>query len=177
MALTERAGVEPTVLIEVERLQDAAAVDRIVAQAFGPGRYVKTAERLREGSQPIAALSFVAREAGEVVGTVRLWPVEVLGEKIAFLGPIAVDAGRRSEGLGHQLVERACEAAKALGWPAILLVGDEPYFGRFGFVRTKVTLPGPVDPRRVLLRDLSGGAFASLIDAAGGASVRTAAAV
>ena len=176
MTLSERAGVEPSVLIEVERPGDAAAVDALVAQAFGPGRYVKTAERLREGSKPIAALSFVAREAGELVGTVRLWPVEILGVKLAFLGPIAVDAGRRREGLGAQLVERACAEAEALGWPAVLLVGDEPYFGRFGFTRAKVALPGPVDPRRVLLRDLAGGSLSSLIAAAGAAAVQKAAA-
>lgn len=172
MALTQRAGEEPSLLIEVERPGDAAAVDALVDQAFGPGRFVKTAERLREGSQPIAELSFVARLDGEVVGTVRLWPVEVAGVKLAFLGPIAVDRTRRSEGLGALLVERACAAADAEGWPAVLLVGDEPYFGRFGFKRVKVALPGPVDPRRVLLRDLAGGSLAAAIETAGGAEVR-----
>jgi predicted N-acetyltransferase YhbS len=174
LALSEQhAGAEPHVLIELERPADAAAVEALVAQAFGPGRFAKTAERLREGSRPIADLSFVAREAGEVVGTVRLWPVEVLGARIAFLGPIAVDAGRRSEGLGALLVEQACEAAKAQGWAGVLLVGDEPYFGRFGFRRAKVELPGPVNPARVLLRDLDGG-ISALIDAAGGAAVQKA---
>jgi predicted N-acetyltransferase YhbS len=173
VALTQRAGVEPSLLIEVERPEDAQAVDKLVDQAFGPGRFVKTAERLREGSQPIAGLSFVARLDGEVIGTVRLWPVEIAGVRAAFLGPIAVDRSRRSEGLGALLVERACAAAEAGAWPAVLLVGDEPYFGRFGFKRVKVALPGPVDPRRVLLRELTPGALLPLIDA-GGAEVRRA---
>jgi predicted N-acetyltransferase YhbS len=173
MALTQRAGVEPTLLIEMERPGDASAVDALVDQAFGPGRFVKTAERLREGSQPIAELSFVARLDGEVVGTVRLWPVEVAGVKLAFLGPIAIDRTRRSEGLGALLVERACAAAEELGWAGVLLVGDEPYFGRFGFKRIKVALPGPVDARRVLLRELQPGAVLPHLEA-GGAQVRRA---
>lgn len=167
MALTQRAGVEPTLLIELERPEDASAVDVLVDQAFGPGRFVKTAERLREGSQPIAELSFVARLDGEVVGTVRLWPVEVCGVKLAFLGPIAVDRTRRSEGLGALLVERACEAAVAEGWPAVLLVGDEPYFGRFGFKRARIALPGPVNPARVLLLELVAGAVFPRLEPAG----------
>jgi predicted N-acetyltransferase YhbS len=139
-------------VIELETPFDRAAADALVEAAFGPGRYAKTAERLREHSTPLADCSFVAREGGQVVGTVRLWPVVVGKTPVTFLGPIAVDGGRRREGLGAQLVERACEAAQAAGWPAVLLVGDVPYFGRFGFVRAKVSLPGPVDPRRLLIR-------------------------
>jgi predicted N-acetyltransferase YhbS len=172
MALAETVGDEPLVLIDVEQPADAAAVDALVAQAFGPGRYAKTAERLREGSKPIAGLSFVAREDGAVRGTVRLWPVEAAGVRLAFLGPIAVELGHRSEGLGAALVERACAAAKAKGWAGVLLVGDEPYFGRFGFKRANIVLPGPVDPARVLLLDLDPAATAPL--AAGPAAVRIA---
>lgn len=176
MAIAQTVGEEPAFLIDVEQPADAAAVEALVDQAFGPGRFAKTAERLREGSTPIPGLCFVVREAGLVAGTVRLWPVEAAGVRLAFLGPIAVDAGRRSDGLGAALVERACAAAKAAGWAGVLLVGDEPYFGRFGFKRVKVALPGPVDPRRVLLRDLAGGSLASFIESAGGAAVRKAAA-
>jgi predicted N-acetyltransferase YhbS len=172
VALTETVGDEPLFLIDTERPADAAAVDAIVAQAFGPGRYAKTAERLREGSRPIAGLSFVAREDGAVVGTVRLWPVEAAGVRLAFLGPIAVEAGHRREGLGAALIERACAEAKALGWAGVLLVGDQPYFGRFGFRRANVVLPGPVDPARVLLLALDQDATAPL--AAEPAAVRIA---
>ena len=115
---------------------------------------MKTAERLREGSTPVAG--FVAREDGRVVGSVRLWPVAIGGAPAAFLGPIAVDAAHRKGGLGAQLVEACLAAAHGLGLASVLLVGDEPYFGRFGFVRADVTLPGPVDPRRVLVKVLAG---------------------
>jgi len=142
--------------IDLETPFDRAAVDAIVAAAFGPGRFAKTAERLREGSEALADCSFVAREDGKVVGTVRLWPVVVGETPLAFLGPIAVEGGRRREGLGAQLVERACAAAEATGLPGVLLVGDTPYFGRFGFVRADVRLPGPVDARRVLLKMFGG---------------------
>jgi predicted N-acetyltransferase YhbS len=172
VALTETVGEEPLFQIDIEQPADAAAVDAIVAQAFGPGRYAKTAERLREGSRPIAGLSFTAREDGSVVGTVRLWPVEVSGVRLAFLGPIAVEAGHRREGLGAALIERACAEAKAKGWAGVLLVGDEPYFGRFGFRRARLVLPGPVNPARVLLLELDPAATAAL--AAGPAAVQTA---
>jgi len=143
------------VVIAPEAEGDRFAVEAVVAAAFGPGRLAKTAERLREGSQPVAGV--VARHGGRVVGSVRLWPIAVGGTPAAFLGPIAVDAAWRKGGLGARLVEAACEAAMRLGLPAILLVGDTPYFGRFGFVRAEgVTLPGPVDPRRVLIKVLSG---------------------
>lgn len=145
-----------SVTIDLETPFDRAAVDAIVDAAFGPGRFAKTAERLREGSQPLADCTFVAREAGKVVGTVRLWPVVIDETAVAFLGPIAVQGGRRREGLGAQLVERACAAAEAAGLPGVLLVGDTPYFGRFGFVKADVRLPGPVDPRRVLLKMFGG---------------------
>jgi predicted N-acetyltransferase YhbS len=169
VAIAQTVGVEPPFLIDVEQLADAAAVEALVDQAFGPGRFAKTAERLREGSAPIAGLCFVVREAGLVVGTVRLWPVEAAGVRLAFLGPIAVDASRRSDGLGAALVETACAAAEAAGWPGVLLVGDEPYFGRFGFKRAKIALPGPVNPARVLLLELEAGAVFPKLEPAGAA--------
>ena len=166
MANAQTVGVQPEFLIEVEQAADAAAVELLIAQAFGPGRYAKTAERLREGSEPIAGLCFVVREAGEVAGAVRLWPVEAAGVRLAFLGPIAVHASRRSDGLGAALVERACAAARAGGWPGVLLVGDEPYFGRFGFKRVSLALPGPVNPSRVLLLEFEAGAVFPKLGAA-----------
>ncbi len=137
-------------VIDNETPADAARVGELVEAAFGPGRYAKTAERLREHNTPIAAMSFVAREGGRLIGSVRLWPVSVGETRAAFLGPIAVDAEGRKRGVGAQLVEHALSAAREGGMPAVLLVGDEPYFGRFGFKRAKVSMPGPVDARRVL---------------------------
>ncbi|WP_443750585.1 GNAT family N-acetyltransferase [Asticcacaulis solisilvae] len=124
-------------------------------RAFGPGRYVKTAERLREGAVPYRDMSFVAQKNGRLAGSVRLWPIVVktdeTSETIAFLGPIVVEPEFRSLGLGKQLIRRALEAAARSGLRAVALVGDATYFGELGFARADLTLPGPVDPRRVLI--------------------------
>lgn len=135
--------------IETEAPSDVAAVTAVVDRAFGPGRFAKTAERLREGATPLVAL--VAREGETVIGTVRLWPVTIGGRPAAFLGPIAVEADLRSGGVGAALVEAGLAAARDLALDGVLLVGDRPYFGRFGFeVAADVRLPGPADPCRVL---------------------------
>jgi predicted N-acetyltransferase YhbS len=142
-----------------ERPADAPAVDRLIARAFGPGRYAKAAERLREGNAPLLDLSFVAREAGAVVGCVRMWPVRIGDTPAVLLGPFAVDEACRGQGLGAALIERACAAAKTAGHALILLVGDQPYFGPLGFIRSgALRLPGPVDQRRVLVLALKPGA-------------------
>ena len=135
--------------IEAETPADATGVDALVMAAFGPGRFAMTAERLREGSQPGAG--FVVKRDGEVVGSVRLWPVVVGDTPALLLGPIAVDAGRRSDGLGAELVQACVDQARTLDVGGVLLVGDAAYFERFGFVPApEAILPGPVDRRRVL---------------------------
>ncbi len=143
-----------------ERPADQAGIDALVARAFGPGRLAKTAERLREGNRPIMDLSFVAEQDGQLVGCVRLWPIQIGDARLVFLGPFAVDASQRSLGLGARLIHAACEAAAKAGEDAVLLVGDLAYFSKFGFEAVdpaKVTLPGPVDTRRVLIKPLVGG--------------------
>jgi predicted N-acetyltransferase YhbS len=152
MPAAQMSEPETDISIELETLADADAVLAIVASAFGPGRFTKISERLREDNTPLPGLSFVARRDGAVVGTVRLWPVRIGETPVAFLGPLAVDRTQRSEGVGALLVEQACAAAQAQGWAAVLLVGDAPYFGKFGFERAHVEMPGPVDPRRVLIK-------------------------
>jgi len=148
-----------TPLIRNEEPKDADAIAALVERAFGPGRYAKAAERLREGNTPQAKLSFVAQADGRIVGSVRLWPIKVGGQPVTFLGPIAVDADQRGDGLGRQLVERACEAAREAGCHVVLLVGDMAWFAQSGFqVAPKVTMPGPVDARRVLVKELVPGA-------------------
>ena len=133
---------------EIEAPADAAAIDALVLAAFGPGRFAKTAERLRERAR--VAIGFVAREDGRVIGSVRLWAITVDGEPALFLGPIAVSAASRRAGLGADLVQACVDHAGAEG---ILLIGDLPYFGRFGFQPAPhVRLPGPVDQARVLWR-------------------------
>jgi predicted N-acetyltransferase YhbS len=148
-----------------ERPCDAAAVGALIEAAFGPGRYAKAAERLREHNQRLADLSFTAHADGVLVGSVRLWPIRVGARRVVFLGPIAVDPAWRGRGLGAALVRKACDAAKAAGWDLVFLVGDQPFFGPLGFSMVpqgKIVMPGPVDPRRMLARPLVPGAEAGL---------------
>ena len=136
-------------LIQPETAHHGHAVDALVEAAFGPGRYAKTAERLREGSRPAAG--FVVESLGRVTGAVRLWPIQIGETPALFLGPIAVDAGRRGDGQGAALVQACLDHARANSASGVLLVGDFPYFQRFGFVAAPdAVLPGPVDRRRVL---------------------------
>lgn len=142
----------------------AALVEALIDRAFGPGRFVKVSERVREVAEFAPELSAVAFEDGRLLGVARMWRIAVGGQPLTFLGPLAVEAGDRKAGLGGLLVERACEAARAAGEPAVLLVGDLPYFGRFGFeVAEGVGMPAPVDPRRVLVRRFTDAAVAGVV--------------
>lgn len=134
--------------VRAETPADAAAVEALVLAAFGPGRFAKTAERLRE--RAAMAAGFVAQDGGRIIGSVRLWSITIGETPSLFLGPIAVAADSRKAGLGADLV-RACVAhARDHAALGLLLVGDAPYFGRFGFREAAdVILPGPVDRRRV----------------------------
>ncbi len=149
--------------IAPESPNDEPAVMALIDRAFGPGRYAKAAERLREGNRPLRDISFAARSGGEIVGCVRMWPIRIGQTPAVLLGPFAVDDAWRSLGLGAALIRRACRAAAA-GHAVVLLVGDEPYYGPLGFSRgpAGVQLPGPVDPARVLIRELVSGAAAGL---------------
>ena len=156
-----QAGSDP-VWVEAERPGDIDARERLLDRAFGPARFGKTCERLRAQRLPAAGLSLVARAhevglgGGEVVGsdvvgqalvgTVRLWHVDAGGVPALMLGPLAVDARVRKAGLGARLMEEAIDRAAALGHGAIILVGDAPYYARFGFSRAPVVdlrMPGP----------------------------------
>ena len=142
-------------VIAPEAPDEAAAVMALVERAFGPGRYAKSAERLREGNHFLPRLSFVAREGGVLVGTVRLWPVRIGEAPALLLGPIAVDEAARRRGVGLMLAERACAAADAAGHGLIVLVGDLGFFEKTGFQRLepgRIRFPGPADERRVLVR-------------------------
>ena len=143
--------------LRAEGAADAPAVEALDDRAFGPGRFTKVSERVREFAQFRRDLSFCAWRGEELVGTVRQWLVQVGGQEVVFLGPLAVDEDERKHGLGARLVERACQAAAEAGYSAVLLVGDAPYFQRLGFVQAPdVVMPGPVDQRRVLVRALTG---------------------
>jgi predicted N-acetyltransferase YhbS len=145
----------PALTLKPEQPQDAAAVEALLDHAFGPGRFVKVSERVRERAEFAPELSLCAWEDGKLLGVVRMWRVRVGDQPVVFLGPLAVDAGQRKAGLGGLLVVRALHAAEAAGEACVLLVGDAPYFGRFGFdaaLAEDVRLPGPVDQRRVLAK-------------------------
>jgi predicted N-acetyltransferase YhbS len=144
-----------------EQPQDAAAVDALIERAFGPGRLVKTAERLREHNRPAPGLSFVAWSDGRRVGCVRQWPILIGRTPALLLGPFAVENDWRGRGLGSDLIRKACDAALEAGHDLILLVGDASFFAKLSFEAIppgQVVLPGPVDPRRVLWRALTPGA-------------------
>jgi predicted N-acetyltransferase YhbS len=152
-------------VISPERTRDAPLVEGLIDRAFGPGRYAKAAERLREGARPLLSLSFVAWRGGEAVGCVRLWSVRIGETPALLLGPIAVEAPWRRGGLGADLVRRVVAEATAQGAELIILVGDEPFFGPLGFSATPaqdVRMPGPVDQRRVMARALVPGAARDL---------------
>lgn len=143
-----------------ERSADRRAVDALIDSAFGPGRYAKTAERLREGNSPRLDLSVCAWSGDRLAGAVRQWPIRIGGEPAIFFGPIAVTPEFRRGGLGHALAARACERATAAGEPLVLLVGPQAFFAPLGFrpAGAGVLMPGPIDPARLLWRALRPGA-------------------
>jgi predicted N-acetyltransferase YhbS len=148
-----------------ETPDDAVPIDRLHERTFGPGRYARTAYRIREGVTHDFALSFTARIGTLLVGSVRLSPVTIGATKALLLGPLTVEPPFRGRGIAKALVARALEEAKAKGNSLVLLVGDEPYYGPLGFARIKkgqVTMPGPVDPARLLVAELVPGAFANV---------------
>jgi predicted N-acetyltransferase YhbS len=145
--------------IRVETPADAPSIAALTEAGFGPGRFAKSAYRLREGVAPVEGLGFVAIEKAVLRGSVRFWPILVGGAPALLLGPLAVQADQRGRGIGISLMKRGIEAAKERNFPAILLVGDEPYYSRVGFTRLppgQVRFPGPVDPQRLLGLSLTG---------------------
>jgi predicted N-acetyltransferase YhbS len=143
---------------------DIPARERLLDRCFGPGRHRKTCEILRRGGQPAAGLAFSLSDGGALVGTLRCWPI-VAGSAGAalLLGPVAVDPQRQGEGLGALMMRHGLAEAARLGHAAVLLVGDAPYYGRFGFRRDltrRLTLPGPVELDRFLGLELVPGALA-----------------
>ena len=149
--------------IEPEPPGIASSREALLDQAFGPARLAKTAERLRESRLPAAGLSFIAFDAGKLVGTIRFWHLRIGGGRDALLlGPVAVAWGHGGRDIGAGLIERGLISAERLGHRAVLLVGDESYYRRFGFhadLTRHMELPGPVDRRRFLARELDPGAL------------------
>jgi predicted N-acetyltransferase YhbS len=148
--------------LRAETQADREAVDSLIDAAFGPGRFAKAAERLREGREPWGEISVTAWVGNTLAGAVRLWRIEVGETPAVLLGPIAVDASRRGAGLAQAMTAEACARAAEAGVGLVLLVGEERLFGPLGFFGVdagRVTLPAPVDPRRLFVRELRPGAF------------------
>ena len=153
---------ELNVTILAETPKDAQAIERLHERTFGPGRYAKTAYRIREEVAHIPDLSFTARVGTLMVGSVRLSPILIGSTKALLLGPLTIEPPFRSRGIGQKLIARALDEAKRQGHRLVVLVGDEPYYGRSGFrlaEKGRITMPGPVDPARLLVAELAPGAF------------------
>jgi predicted N-acetyltransferase YhbS len=150
------------VMIQPETAADALAIERLTERTFGPGRYARTAYRIRESIGHDLRLSFTARISTLLVGSVRLTPIRIGETPALMLGPLTVEPPFRGRGIGRLLIERALSEAKVVGHRLVVLVGDEPYYGRMGFKRVptdRARMPGPVDPARLLVAELSDGAI------------------
>ena len=151
-----------SVIIRTETVADGDAIERLNERTFGPGRYAKTAYRLREGAAHSLALSFTARIGTLLVGSVRLTPVRIGDTPALLLGPLTVEPPFSARGIGLALIERALDEARGQGHRLSVLVGDEPYYARAGFKPVpagRIKMPGPVDPARLLVAELAPGAF------------------
>jgi predicted N-acetyltransferase YhbS len=151
------------ITIRNERSTDIPARERLLDAAFGPARFAKTSERLREDRFAADELSLSAIENGRLVGTARAWNVALgVGRPALLLGPVAVACDARGRGIGAKLVRRMLREARRLGHDGVVLVGDAGYYGRFGFSTAKTAalrLPGPFELHRLLGRELKRGAL------------------
>ena len=153
----------PPPLIRPEAAADLPAITSLHDHVFGPGRFARTAARLREGVAADPDLSLVAIVDGRLAGAVTITPIRIGEAPALLLGPLAVDPDFEKRGMGGTLVRATMAEARARGHRLMLLVGDAPYYARFGFHHVSpdvVRLPGPVDPKRVLLAELVEGAAA-----------------
>jgi len=148
--------------IRHERATDAAMREALLDASFGSGRHARTCQRLRAGRLPADGLAFSATRDGRLIGTVRLWNVAASGAPLLMLGPLAVDPACRALGVGAALMTRALAEAHARGHAGIVLLGDAPYYARFGFCAEKtgaLFLPGPFERERLLGCELQPGAL------------------
>ena len=152
-----------TILPETE--DDALAIERLHERTFGPGRFARTSYRVREETTHRLELSFTARIGTLLVGSVRQTRIRIGDTPALLLGPLTIEPPFRRHGVGKALIERALAEARRHGHRLVVLVGDVPYYGRCGFARIpkgQVTMPGPVDPARLLVAELAEGAFAGV---------------
>jgi predicted N-acetyltransferase YhbS len=151
--------------IRYESDGDAPLLSQLAAEAFGPGRFARSAYRVREGIAPVALLSLSGVLDGRLIGGIRFTAISIGGgEDGLLLGPLIVDPAVAGRGFGKALVEEGLARARGEGFSLVLLVGDMPYYGRFGFKPVppaQIILPGPVDPARLLYAELVPGAIAN----------------
>lgn len=151
-------GSDPTHMFHLTREtpEDVWEVEALYDLCFAPGRELLSSYRLRDGVPSVADLNHLARDGDGVLGgAIRFWPVRIGAHRSLLLGPVAVHPTRQGEGLGALLIEASLEAAVSSGWARVMLVGDAPYYRRFGFERLRdVTMPPPTNPERVLGRAL-----------------------
>ncbi|MCC3859591.1 GNAT family N-acetyltransferase [Pseudemcibacter aquimaris] len=148
--------------IEIQNRSDDMVVEKLLDKAFGRDRFKKAAYALRDGIDPIAALSFVVRKNDGIVATLRFWPVKISGHDALLLGPIAVLPELQGQGYGINLMKYGLNKAKVLGHTRVVLVGDEPYYKKVGFSRDlarSLHMPGQDDESRLLASELIPGAF------------------
>jgi predicted N-acetyltransferase YhbS len=148
--------------IRAERASDVVAREALLDACFGENRHTRTCQRLRDGHTPAEGFAFSALAQGRLVGTLRLWHVSAGGTRALVLGPLAVDPSCRNLGVGSALIKHALIAAEVRGHRAVILLGDAPYYGRFGFSALKtgeLSLPGPFERDRLLGLELSEGAL------------------
>ena len=148
--------------IRIEKTTDVTAREALLDEAYGPSRFRKPSEKIRRGRQPAEGLALVAVDGDRIVGTARLWHVACGDRPALLLGPVAVACDRQREGIGAALIAQAVDAARAGGHRAIVLVGDAPYYGRFGFTSDKtgaLAMPGPFERHRLLGLELVPGAL------------------
>lgn len=132
------------------------AIEALLDAAFGTDRHQKTAYRLRLGSQPIGALSFALLDAQGPIACIQCWPVRITPARLVLVGPVAVHPNRQSEGHGSRLMQHMLLAAQKIGDPAMVMIGDAEYYGRFGFSAETTSgwhMPGPWEPHRLLARN------------------------
>jgi len=156
---------DPSFTILTEKPEDAAAIERLHERTFGPGRYARTAYRIRERMAHRLDLSYTARIGTLLVGSVRLTSVCVGDTPALLLGPLTIEPPFRDKGIGKAMMERALKDAKEKGHKLVVLVGDEPYYARVGFKRVPkgtIAMPGPADPARILAIELTEGALANV---------------
>ncbi len=153
--------------LEEETPADWWEVEALMDLCFAPGREALSSYRLRDHVPPVKALCTVARDAdGTLAAAIRYWPVMVVDKPALLLGPISVHPTRQGEGLGALLIVESMGEALREGWSRVLLVGDAPYYRRFGFAKLPdIMMPPPTNPDRVLGHELVSGAWSGVAGA------------